>query len=119
MAPFNMEEISSGLSLPTKQHSSRASPPGGSPAAPDTTLHQSSSVPEDSSPDKLGVNVGLQNNLSTFERPSEALSEPVELYFGELDGGRHLDLDPAKVLFDELLVAVEHLLQDPLAPIVH
>src|SRR5215208_7064075 len=29
-----MEEISSGLSLPTKQHSSRASPPGGSQGAP-------------------------------------------------------------------------------------
>src|SRR5829696_2435704 len=118
MAPFKMEEISSGLSLPTSNTPLEHLLPEAREAPPDTAIYHASPEPEDRAAQNVRVDARLQDYLPAFERSAEALPDALQLLVRELDRGRHLDLHPAQMLLDELLIAQDHLLQDLLPAVV-
>src|SRR5829696_8571072 len=118
MAPFRMEEISSGLSLPTNNTPLEHLLAEAREAPPDTAIYHASPEPEDRAPQDVRVDARLQYYLTAFERSPEPLSDALQLLVCELDRSRHLDLHPAQVLLHEFLVAQERLLQDLLSTVV-
>src|SRR5215217_2725364 len=100
MAPFKMEEISSGLSLPTKRHPSQAA------------IYLPLIDPEDRTTHEVRIDVGLQHHLTAVQHLAEPGPHPFERLIGELDRRCKLDLHSSQVLLDEILVAWDNLLEN-------